>query len=207
LPSLVSFPQSERWPQPTLVVAHGAGDTPELHCELWRSLIGQRGVILCPRGQPMKPGRDDGYFYPTHFALEREVKAALSALKERYPEHADTRPAAYAGYSQGANMGSLMLVQNGALLPRILLLEGGSGDMNEARSRRFKKTGGRAVAFVCGRPGCWKQAQRNSAGLERLGLQSNAYYVEGAGHHNLELMRPTLKQAFERLIETDARWH
>jgi predicted esterase len=206
LPSLVSFPRSGRWPQPTLVAAHGAGDTPELHCELWRSMIGPRGVIVCPRGQPMKQGREAGYFYPTHFALEREVKAALAALGQRYPRHADTKPAAYAGYSQGANMGALMLVENGAALPRILLLEGGSGDMNEARSRRFKQTGGQAVAIVCGRPKCSSQAQRASGHLRGLGLQGDAYYVEGAGHSNFDMMRPTLKQAFERLVETDPRW-
>jgi predicted esterase len=205
LPSFVSFPRTDRWPQPTLVAAHGAGDSPELHCSLWRSLIGQRGVIVCPRGQPMRKG-DEGYFYPTHLALEREVLAALKTLRERYPEHADTQPATYAGYSQGANMGALMLVEHGAELPRILLLEGGSGDMNPVRSKRFKKTGGQAVAIVCGRPKCSTQAQRASTYLRGLGLQGDAYYVEGAGHSNFQMMFPTLRQAFERLIETDARW-
>jgi predicted esterase len=205
LPALVSFPESGHWPQPTLVAAHGAGDSPELHCELWRSLIGPRGVIVCPRGQPMRKGAD-GYFYPTHLALEREVLATLKALRERYPRHADTEPATYAGYSQGANMGALMLVEHGKELPRILLLEGGSGDMNAVRSKRFQKTGGQAVAIVCGRPKCSSQAQRASLGLRRLGLQGDAYYVEGAGHSNFQMMLPTLREAFERLIESDPRW-
>jgi hypothetical protein len=99
-----------------------------------------------------------------------------------------------------------MLVEHGAELPRILLLEGGSGDMNEVRSKRFKKTGGHAVAIVCGRPKCSTQAQRAAGHLRRLGLQGDAYYVEGAGHSNFQMMFPTLRQAFERLIETDPRW-
>jgi predicted esterase len=206
LPAVVSFPKSDSWPQPTLVAAHGAGETPEMHCALWRSIVGDRGVIVCPRGQPMKQGRDDGFFYPTHFALEREVTAALKALAERYPKHADTAPATYAGFSQGANMGALMLVERGRELPRIFLLEGGSGDMNPTRGKRFKKTGGKAAAIVCGRPKCASQARRNAEHMRKLGLQADAYYVEGAGHSNFDMMFPTLKQAWLRLIKDDPRW-
>ncbi|MET0411297.1 MAG: hypothetical protein ABW217_08365, partial [Polyangiaceae bacterium] len=199
LPAVVSFPRGASWPQPTLVAAHGAGETPEMHCALWRSIVGERGVIVCPRGQPMKQGRDEGFFYPTHFKLEREVLATLKALRERYPQHADTAPATYAGFSQGANMGALMLVEHGGELPRIFLLEGGSGDMNPARSRRFKKTGGKAAAIVCGRPKCASQARRNAEHMRKLGLQGDAYYVEGAGHSNFDMMFPTLQKAWQRL--------
>lgn len=207
LPAVVSFPRGASWPQPTLVAAHGAGETPEMHCALWRSIVGERGVIVCPRGQPMKQGRDDGFFYPTHFKLEREVLATLKALRERYPKHADTAPATYAGFSQGANMGALMLVEHGGALPRIFLLEGGSGDMTPARSRRFKKTGGKAAAIVCGRPKCASQARRNAEHMRKLGLQGDAYYVEGAGHSNFDMMFPTLRRAWERLVKDDPRWH
>lgn len=206
LPAVVSFPRGTSWPQPTLVAAHGAGETPEMHCALWRSIVGERGVIVCPRGQPMKQGRDEGFFYPTHFALEREVLATLKALRERYPKHADTAPATYAGFSQGANMGALMLVEHGGELPRIFLLEGGSGDMTPVRSRRFKKTGGKAVAIVCGRPKCASQARRNAEHMRKLGLQGDAHYVEGAGHSNFDMMFPTLRQAWQRLIKDDPRW-
>jgi len=206
LPAVVSFPKNDRWPQPTLVAAHGAGETPEMHCALWRSIVGERGVIVCPRGKPMKEGRDDGFFYPTHVALEREVLATLKALGERYPKHADTAPATYAGFSQGANMGALMLVAHGRELPRIFLLEGGSGDMNPTRGKRFVKTGGKAVAIVCGRPKCASQARRNAEHMRKLGLQADAYYVEGAGHSNFDMMFPTLRQAWQRLIKDDPRW-
>jgi predicted esterase len=206
LPAVVSFPRGASWPQPTLVAAHGAGETPEMHCALWRSIVGARGVIVCPRGQPMRRGRDEGFFYPTHFKLEREVLATLKALRERYPRHADTAPATYAGFSQGANMGALMLVEHGGELPRIFLLEGGSGDMTPARSRRFKRTGGKAAAIVCGRPKCASQARRNAEHMRKLGLQGDAYYVEGAGHSNFDMMFPTLRRAWERLIRDDPRW-
>jgi predicted esterase len=206
LPAVVSFPKDASWPQPALVAAHGAGETPEMHCALWRSIVGERGVIVCPRGQPMKQGRDEGFFYPTHLALEREVLAALQALRERHPQHVDTAPATYAGFSQGANMGALMLVEHGSELPRIFLLEGGSGDMTPVRSRRFKKTGGKAAAIVCGRPKCASQARRNAEHMRKLGLQGDAYYVEGAGHSNFDMMFPTLQRAWRRLIEDDPRW-
>jgi hypothetical protein len=112
----------------------------------------------------------------------------------------------YIGYSQGGQMGALMLPEHGEELPRVLMLEGGSGDWTRLRSRLFAGNGGVRVDFVCGRPGCYAQAQRSSARLREAGLESAADYVEGAGHNDFDKMLPTLEAAFQRLIADDERW-
>lgn len=206
LPSVLDVPEALRWPQPTLVVAHGARETPEQHCRLWRELVGPRGFVLCPRGKRLHRGRDDAFFYPTHFALEREVLAALDALARRYPDHADTGDAMYIGFSQGGQMGALMIAAHGARLPRLLLVEGGSGDLVESRARRYRESGGRAVQFVCGTSPCRGRAERSARLLEKLGLASRAHFVAGAGHDGLDRMRPTLIAAFGALTSDDPRW-
>jgi predicted esterase len=205
LPALVSWPDTQRWPQPVLIAAHGAGDDPETHCELWRRLLGQRGVILCLRGRPMARGAG-GYFFSDHHSLKREVLAALEALQQVAPGKSDTSRSLYAGYSQGAQMGLLMLADDGARAPRLLLVEGGSGDFGALRVARFRRTGGQAVAFVCGTPGCNQRARRSRERLEKAGLRASTAYVPGAGHTYLGEMVPKLVEAFDFLTKDDRRW-
>ena len=140
LPAFVSWPQARSWPQPTLVAAHGAGDYAESHCELWRHLLAERGVVLCLRGRAIgKVSEDRGYYYPDHFTLRREALAAIGALEQRHAELADTERLVYAGYSQGAQMGLLMLLDRGAVAPRLLLIEGGAGDWSPQSASMFAR--------------------------------------------------------------------
>jgi predicted esterase len=88
----------------------------------------------------------------------------------------------YVAYSQGATMGALMLVNHGTLFPHLLLIEGGSGEWSLSRARRFRATGGRSVAIVCGTSPCAARAKRSRAVLEKAGLRARAEHVEGGGH-------------------------
>jgi hypothetical protein len=207
LPSLLSWPRARRWPQPLLIVAHGAGDHAEPHCELWRRVLGERGVILCVRGRALrKRSPEQGYYFPDHLALEREVVAALAALRGLHPEWVDTGRGIYAGYSQGAQMGLLMSLDQGARLPRLLLIEGGSGDFGEAHVRRLARSGAERVALVCGTPGCQRNARLGAARLEQAGIRSDVYYAADAGHTYLGAVSELAAQAFVRLSEGDERW-
>ena len=207
LPSLVSWPDTQRWPQPLVLAAHGAGDFAESHCELWRHLLGRRGIVLCLRGTAIVKGSEDhGYYFADHLSLERETLAALEALTRRHPDLVDARQAVYAGYSQGAQMGLLMLLGRGNLMPRLLLVEGGSGDWNKARARRFAKSGGERVALVCGTPGCFQNAERSVAVLEAAGVGSAVHYARGAGHTYGGPVMAETALAFNELTRGDQRW-
>lgn len=207
LPALVSFPEARRWPQPVLVAAHGAGDNPEAHCELWRERLGRRGVVLCLRGRELVRGSAErGYFFPDHFSLKREALAALEALAREHARFVDTGAVVYAGYSQGAQMGLLMLADQGARAPRLLLVEGGSGDFSRARARAFARSGGRAVAFVCGTPGCARRSRASRERLEAAGLRAVVHHVPGAGHVYWGPLNPSIAEAFAWLTNDDQRW-
>ncbi len=54
----------------------------------------------------------------------------------------------YAGFSQGATMGALMLVDHAQEVKRLVLVEGGFADWNVARARAFRERGGERVLFV-----------------------------------------------------------
>lgn len=207
LPAVLSWPDAERWPAPTLVAAHGAGDSPEMQCEVWRSILGQRGVILCPSGRALRKGsRAHGFYYPNHLELEREVLAALAALEEHHARHADVKRIVYTGYSQGAQMGLLMLVEHGALAPSLMLIEGGSGDWTDQRARRFKTTGGERVALICGTPGCNQRAQAGVQRLHAAQVDASFRYGAGAGHTYGGPLGDEMVEAFEELTRGDERW-
>jgi len=166
---------------PLLLAAHGAGDGPEWQCEHWGKVLATRFVVLCPRGLSLGKG-DSGYYFKDHFALEREVLAAVDTARKTLAGGLLAEGGTYIAYSQGATMGALMLVEHGALFPHLVLIEGGSGDWTIGRARRFHATGGKSVAIVCGTSPCARRAKSSAAVLEKAGLRARAEHVEGGGH-------------------------
>lgn len=168
--------------RPLLVAAHGAGDSPRWQCRHWDAAVRGRFVILCPRGVALSGGEDPGYFYRNHLELEREVMAALSALRSELGSRLAPGDAVYSGYSQGATMGALMVIEHGAEFPHLVLVEGGSGDWTLGRAKKFRETGGKSVAIVCGTPNCAKRGERSVATLEQAGLRARVEHVQQGGH-------------------------
>ena len=201
--AVVSFPPSAPLPQPLLVSTHGAGDSPAQMCELWRGILGDRGVVLCPAGPRMR-AHEEGRYYPDHHALEKITLASIRALAEKYPALVDARRAIYSGYSQGATMGALMIPPYGAECPRLVLAEGGFDDWSLERASTFRKSGGERVLFICGRQRCKDAARRSAAYLENVGVTAHVVSHVGEGHvvRIAELATPEL----DWLLEDDPRW-
>jgi pimeloyl-ACP methyl ester carboxylesterase len=205
----VALPLGARSRHPILVATHGAGGHPEAHCQFWRGHLKDKGFILCPRGFPLNihlPPEEQGFFYPDHHALEREVRAALAALRDQFPAHVDDRGPIYAGYSQGAAMGVLFIAKKPALFERVILIEGGFDNWNFANGRAFLQGGARRVLFACGRLGCLEPAKRSSGYLKRVGLESRVVYGEGAGHTYGGAVEEALVAALPWFFEGDPRW-
>ena len=211
-PAVVSLPLGATSRRPVIVVAHGAVDRPEWHCELWREIVGNRAFVLCLRGVRTivyEPTRGVRYFFPDHQALGREMSAALEALAARYAEHVDLRAPLFAGYSQGAIMGALLLPQHPARFARAALIEGGYGrfqEWNVALAERFRQRGGRRVALACGRQACVEQARVTAHWLVLGGLAARVLHARGAGHTYRGAMEREVDAAFHWLIEGDPRW-
>ena len=180
---------------PVLVVTHGAGGTAEQHCRLWSRIIEQRAILLCLRGRARGTNPADGEYYPDHRALERETFAALSALRARY-----------AGFSQGATMGALMLVEHAAEVTRIVLVEGGFKDWSVARARAFREHGGERVLFVCGQKVCADEARKAAYWFKLAGVPAQLQHVAGAGHSHDARVEARIVLALPWITATDVRW-
>lgn len=164
--------------RPLVVAAHGAGGSPEWDCEYWRRLTAGTRFVLCLRGKSM--GSGGGFYYQNEHALEAELVAAERALRASEPRVAEA-DGLYAGFSQGASMGSVMIGKHGASFPTLVLQEGFQL-WNIARARAFAKSGGRRVLLVCGTEQCHRVATETARWLARGGVDSRVEYARGAGH-------------------------
>jgi predicted esterase len=211
--AVVSLPLGATGPRPVLVATHGAGGRATTHCRIWRAIVGDRGFVLCPRGRSMYPAlshaRQSGYYYPGHPALDIELAAALDALVTRFPDHVDRTAPIFAGYSQGAGMGALILPGHAARFARAAFIEGGVGqhqEWNLATAQRFADRGGERVLLVCGRSDCHRFAQTTARHLERVGLGARVVYAPGAGHRYDGQVQRLVAESFPWLVAGDARW-
>lgn len=164
--------------RPLVIAAHGAGGSPEWDCEYWRRLTAGNRFLLCLRGKSM--GAGGGFYYPNEHVLEAELVAAERALRAVEPRVTDT-DGLYAGFSQGASMGSAIIGKHGASFPTLALQEGFQL-WNIARARAFAKHGGRRVLLVCGTEQCHRIATETARWLERGGVEGRVEYARGAGH-------------------------
>lgn len=204
-PSLVHLPGGFA-KLPVLVVTHGAGGTARTHCELWARIVENRALLLCVRGRARGPNPEDGEYYPDHLALERETFAALSALRARFSQRIAEGPVWYAGFSQGATMGALMLVEHAAEVTRLVLVEGGFAEWSVARARAFRERGGERVLFVCGRKECATSARNSAYWFKLAGVPAKVAYVEGAGHNHDARVEARIVLLLPWLTAGDVRW-
>ena len=211
-PALVAVPREASRQHPLLVAVHGAWDRPEPHCALWRRITAGRAFILCPRGQRTDrrtPHARAAYYFSDHLALEREVLAAIAALAERYTSQLDARAAVWAGFSQGAIQGALVIAKNPEQFPRAVLVEGGNGFFDEwspYAARKFARGGGQHVLFGCGSLACVRSAARCGGFLEAVGVGIKVAHADGAGHSYGSTMEARLSEAFGWLVADDPRW-
>ena len=182
--AVIVVPPADR-AAPLLVATHGAGGSPEWECERWGRVARGRWFLACPRGTPLRRDEPGSDYYADHPALEREVLALVDAVRAEYGTRVAPGDGVYLGYSQGATMGALMLVEHGALFPHLVLVEGGSGDWTLRRAERFRETGGRSVFIVCGTEPCARRASASAPVLERAGVRAVTSYAAGAGHTEL----------------------
>jgi len=167
---------------PLVVASHGAGGNPEGECEYWRKLTGGRAFLLCLRGTPLDVRYPSAYYYRDHFALGRELKAAISAVRRQHGARFAKGAGLYAGFSQGAIMAVGMIPEFGAELPHLVLIEGGYEYWSVPHARKYAKAGGKRVLIACGTDGCARKARKAAEWLRQAGLEAHVAYAPGAGH-------------------------
>jgi pimeloyl-ACP methyl ester carboxylesterase len=186
--ALVHVPAGDQ-PLPALFVTHGAGGSAEEHLRYWSELGRDRYIIFSLSGSRIHTNdKGAGFYYKNHHELERELLALIEVLRDpnnaalAYVQRLQPPPWHYAGYSQGATMGALFLLDHGELFDRAIFIEGGTEGVSALRAQRFYQHGGQKLLWVCGTLGCNKGALRASSVAREAGLEARAVHVSGAGH-------------------------
>lgn len=189
------------------VITHGAGGEAKWHCEHFNRLLNGKASLLCPQGK-RRYARDptQGYYYPDHFALRREVMEAIARFEATLASANAARPYVYAGYSQGATMGALAFAQHGQLFSQLLLVEGGYADWSQALVTQFQQSGGKAVLFVCGTKPCATKAEGAVHRFTTSGLKAKLTWSKGAGHVPNGAVGQALSNSLGFLLADDPRW-
>jgi pimeloyl-ACP methyl ester carboxylesterase len=204
-PAVVSFPPAAPFPQPVIVVAHGAKDLPDGQCQFWREIMGDRAVLVCMAG-PLSDVKAEARYFPDHRTLERILVATLTALRQAYPTTVDATQAVYAGYSQGGTMGALMIGAHGADFPRLVLVEGGFDQWSVPSAAAFKGTGGRRILFACGTRRCLEHAEGSARLLRSVGLEVKVVADLAQGHAYGRGLAALVKSGVDWLVADDARF-
>jgi len=206
--AVVSLPLGATSPRPVVVATHGNYDKPEWTCDMWRSVVENRGFVICPRGiaSPNSPPGDPRHRYASNAALEREIHASLDALRASYSDFVAAGPVVYAGFSQGAIMGAPIISRNPSLFTRAVLIEGGYDRMSPAVVRSFAKGGGERVLFACGQGLCERLANESARALGKLGVEAQVVHGVGEGHSYFGKVADEVRRSFDWVVGLDARW-
>jgi poly(3-hydroxybutyrate) depolymerase len=200
LPAVLLVPSGDDQ-YPLVAAAHGAGGSPEWECDYWDRLTRGRAFVLCLRGTAMGQG---AFYYKNHYALRDELAAALTAARSAQPRIAPGS-GIYAGFSQGASMGSLMIAERGKDFPLLVLIEGFQ-EWPLALARKYQQSGGKKVLFACGTPQCASKAERSVAALQRAGLEARLDHAAGAGHTPLGGVLELVERDLPWLLEGVKEW-
>jgi predicted esterase len=134
--------------------------------------------------------------------LGRELDAALAALRKTDVPLAPGNHV-YAGFSQGAIMGALVLVDRAAEFPGVAFVEGGFQYWSVARARRFAKNGGKRVLVVCGTTWCSRGSRDVVRWLRGAGVEVRLEYAPGAGHTSSGAVYDLTRAALPWLLGVD----
>ena len=202
--AVVSLPLGARARKPVMLAIHGNYDRADFQCGLWRSMVQDRGFILCPRGvaRSDSPGPDDIRFtYEGKFAAE--LDAAIAALHERYGVWVDPGPMIYIGFSLGAILARGYATRAPSRFDRFVLIEGGASGWD---ARASSKAGIQRMLWACGQSPCVDAGRAAAASFERANVPSKVVYAKGAGHTYGAAVAETVRAEWEWLVSGDPRW-
>jgi pimeloyl-ACP methyl ester carboxylesterase len=227
--AVVMLPIGATKPLPVMVAVLGIGDTPEEQCAVWRELIAKRAFVLCPRGLPHfvrpgapeqaddKPGEEPdaasdvkpvqvGFYEPDVTRLDKELTAALAALKARFPQYVVDNELVYAGFSRGAFLGAELAAKRPDRYKRVVLIEGGQSPWTDETANAFVKGGGKKVLFACGQQSCVDDSLTASGTLGRHKIETKTVFGQGEGHGYKKAVKEEVKKHLEWVVEGDLAW-
>jgi len=204
-PAVVAVPLGATSPRPILVAIHGQGDRAEWQCGSWRGIVGSRAFVLCPRGRVSQES-NTLYGLGSLEDTERELRAALGALKNRFEAYVAKGPVLIAGFGAGADYATAIARQEPSFFNRVVLLGPGPVAWSPTQSQLFGTHGGKKVLFVCPDHECRELARRGVVLTRRAGADARLSEGTNLGPFFDAAMVEAIRRDFSWLVEGDPRW-
>lgn len=201
-PASVAVPLGARAPRPVVIALHGIADRAEWQCGTWTGIARAQAFVLCPRG--VRKGQVETFTDVGR--TERELRAALKALKHRFGAHVAPGPVVLAGYSLGATHAVAIAKQEPSFFSRLVLVEGGHEAISATIAAVFARGGGKRVLFACGQAACEKAAERRMLFIRRAGAEAELVSAPGVGHALESRMAAAIRERWAWLTEGDPRF-
>ncbi len=167
----VAVPVGAKDSRPVVVALHGDTGDPAALCDAWRA-VSSYGFVLCPRGAARRAadGGAASYGFDDVPAAERELRAALAALRARFKDYISPGPVVLAGFGRGAGFAVQISRQEPAYFAHLVLLQGGADEWSSGVATIYAHGGGKRVLFACGSASCEKDARAAVVLSQRAGL-------------------------------------
>jgi hypothetical protein len=167
------------------------------------SLLGLQGPDA-PSADPNAGAVVQSGFRPTEVPeVEREIDAAVGAVRKIFPKHVSTGPALYIGFSRGAFLGATLIAKTPSKYARAILIEGGQSGWTDASATGYAKGGGKRVLFACGQPSCVAESEPASQLLGRAAVPSRIVLGDGEGHGYKGAVKEQVRVALDWLLDGD----
>jgi pimeloyl-ACP methyl ester carboxylesterase len=205
--AVVSHPLEARSPQAVIVALHGNYDRPEWQCEVWRKVAGKKPFILCPRGEPRSDATTDPdrWTWGEYATVEREVDAAVAALRARFVTFVDGGPIVLVGFSLGATMAARLATRSDGRYSRLVVIEGGEEGWTVRNVRAFDEHGGDRVLAACGQTPCLAKFKTVARAFERAKFPFRLADGGRAGHVYDGPVADAVLREWAWLVEGDPR--
>jgi len=206
--AVVSLPIGATTPRPVVIALHGNYDRPEWQCEVWRSLVGSKAFVACPRGIPRAdaPKSEDRWTYGATAKTEAECLAVLDALKQKYPEHASIERVVFSGFSLGAIQGRTIVSKHAARFRRVVLTEGGYEAWSLGLAKKWASGGVERVLFACGQTACTFGARAAARVAERGGITVRVASGGNVGHTYDGKVAAAIADEWAWLVAAEPMW-
>lgn len=197
----VAVPLGARVAKPVLIALHGDADRPEWPCGSYRGVVGQRGFVLCPRGEARPDGR---FAFSSYEHAAAALRAAMPLVKSRFAGHVAGGEVVLAATGPSVEFALRLAVEEPKFFSRLLLVDGSTRRLTAAAASRFGDMGGKRVLVVCGR-GCDDDAEDRALALRPSGVESRFVRMnKGQGLDAEAVAR--IRQEWSWLTADDKRW-
>jgi hypothetical protein len=204
----VAVPLGATEPRPIVIALHGDADRPEWQCGTWVGIAKSHPFVLCPRGVLRK----DLKLEPARYGWggvedgEKELRAALHALKGRFAKHVAPGSVVMAAFGAGVKQAAWVVRQEPSFFARVIFVGAGPDDWSAGFAGLFAAGHGRRMLFVCSDPECKTESEHYLMMARGAGTDAKLLDAGEIGRQLDPRVASAISPEFWWIVDDDSRY-